>query len=111
MLAAAWLAAPHVLDWATHTWYTVVKDRDLEAESGIPRGGLVRGSGFGGRVQEAASSAASEPEQPKDVLDGKAIVSGGGWAAAGHGGPCTTMAALRASGAAAEGAGRGLRPC
>ena len=33
VLAAAWFAAPHVLDWATHTWYTVVKDRDLEAES------------------------------------------------------------------------------
>ena len=33
VLAAAWVAAPHVLDWATHTWYTVVKDRDLEAES------------------------------------------------------------------------------
>ena len=29
VLAAAWFAAPHVLDWATHTWYTVVKDRDL----------------------------------------------------------------------------------
>ena len=23
VLGAAWLAAPHVLDWATHTWYTV----------------------------------------------------------------------------------------
>ena len=33
VLGAAWLAAPHVLDWATHTWYTVVKNRDLEAES------------------------------------------------------------------------------
>ena len=22
VLGAAWLAAPHVLDWATHTWYT-----------------------------------------------------------------------------------------
>lgn len=31
VLAAAWLAAPHVLDWATHTWYTVVRDRDLSA--------------------------------------------------------------------------------
>ena len=23
VLAAAWVAAPHVLDWATHTWYIV----------------------------------------------------------------------------------------
>ena len=27
VLAAAWVAAPHVLDWATHTWYTVVRNR------------------------------------------------------------------------------------
>ena len=33
MLGAAWLAAPHVLDWATHTWYTVVRNRDLSASS------------------------------------------------------------------------------
>ena len=25
VLVVGWLAAPHVLDWATHTWYTVVK--------------------------------------------------------------------------------------
>ncbi len=41
VLGAAWLAAPHVLDWATHTWYTVVRDRDLEAEICIPRGGIL----------------------------------------------------------------------
>lgn len=29
VLLAAWVAAPHVLDWATHTWYTVVRHRDL----------------------------------------------------------------------------------
>lgn len=44
VLALAWLAAPHVLDWATHTWYTVVRDRDLSAPS-----------------QAASSEAASEP--------------------------------------------------
>ena len=33
VLAAAWFAAPHVLDWATHTWYTVVRNRDLSASS------------------------------------------------------------------------------
>ena len=25
VLVVGWLAAPHVLDWATHTWYTVVR--------------------------------------------------------------------------------------
>ena len=35
VLAAAWFAAPHVLDWATHTWYTVVRDRDLSASSAV----------------------------------------------------------------------------
>ena len=28
VLVVGWLAAPHVLDWATHTWYTVVRNRD-----------------------------------------------------------------------------------
>ena len=41
VLGAAWLAAPHVLDWATHTWYTVVKNRDLEAESASRAAGFV----------------------------------------------------------------------
>ena len=34
VLVVGWLAAPHVLDWATHTWYTVVRNRDLSASSG-----------------------------------------------------------------------------
>lgn len=29
VLLAAWAAAPYLLDWATHTWYTVVRNRDL----------------------------------------------------------------------------------
>ena len=33
ILGVGWLAAPHVLDWATHTWYTVVRNRDLPASS------------------------------------------------------------------------------
>ena len=33
VLVVGWLAAPHVLDWATHTWYTVVRNRDLSASS------------------------------------------------------------------------------
>lgn len=33
VLALAWLAAPYVLDWATHTWYTVVRDRELPSSS------------------------------------------------------------------------------
>ena len=36
VLGAAWLAAPHVLDWATHTWYTVVKNRDLHPAQRLP---------------------------------------------------------------------------
>lgn len=83
VLAAAWFAAPHVLDWATHTWYTVVKDRDLEAES-ASRAAASSQAAASAAASEAASSAASEPEE--DVFDGKAIgfrpVGG-----AGHGGP------------------------
>ena len=71
VLGAAWLAAPHVLDWATHTWYTVVKNRDLEAES-ASRAAASSEAAASSAVQEAASS---QPE-----LDGKAI-TGGSWAA------------------------------
>ena len=75
VLAAAWFAAPHVLDWATHTWYTVVKDRDLEAES-ASRAAAAASSAAASSA--AASQAASEPEEEKP-LDGKAI-TGGSWA-------------------------------
>ena len=73
VLGIGWLAAPHVLDWATHTWYTVVKDRDLEAES-ASRAAASSQAAASAAASEAASSAASEPEE--DVFDGKAIVSG-----------------------------------
>ena len=73
VLGAAWLAAPHVLDWATHTWYTVVKNRDLEAES-ASRAAASSEAAASSAVQEAASSQ-PEPEQPKE-LDGKAITGG-----------------------------------
>ena len=52
VLGIGWLAAPHVLDWATHTWYTVVRNRDLSASSPAVSGG----SQQHGRVQEAAAS-------------------------------------------------------
>ena len=59
VLAAAWFAAPHVLDWATHTWYTVVKDRDLEAES-ASRAAASSQAAASAAASEAASSAALE---------------------------------------------------
>ena len=76
VLGAAWLAAPHVLDWATHTWYTVVKNRDLEAES-ASRAAASSEAAAASAAQAASSAAASEPEEPE--LDGKAI-TGGSWA-------------------------------
>ena len=75
VLGAAWLAAPHVLDWATHTWYTVVKNRDLEAESASR---AASSEAVASSAAEAASSqAASEQEEPQ--FDGKAV-TGGSWA-------------------------------
>ena len=75
VLGAAWLAAPHVLDWATHTWYTVVKNRDLEAESASR---AASSEAAASSAAEAASSqAASEQEEPQ--FDGKAV-TGGSWA-------------------------------
>ena len=76
VLGAAWLAAPHVLDWATDTWYTVGKNRDLEAES-ASRAAASSEAAASSAAQAASSAAASEPEEPE--LDGKAI-TGGSWA-------------------------------
>lgn len=88
VLGAAWLAAPYVLDWATHTWYTVVRDRDLsdssqaaasapEAES-APSSSESSASSAGASSAAASSQAAasSEPEP----LPGTAIREGS-WAA------------------------------
>ena len=79
VLAAAWFAAPHVLDWATHTWYTVVKNRDLEAESASRAEAAA--SSAAASSEAASSAAASEPaaEPEPEPLDGKAI-TGGSWA-------------------------------
>lgn len=79
VLIVAWFAAPHVLDWATHTWYTVVKNRDLEAESAA--------AASSSALQESAASSAEEqtpetlePEEPEtERLDGK-VVGAGSWA-------------------------------
>ena len=78
VLIAAWFAAPHVLDWATHTWYTVVKNRDLAAESAS----RAEAASSAADSSAAAASASSEPEPQKPEvkeLDGKAI-TGGSWA-------------------------------
>ena len=77
VLAAAWVAAPHVLDWATHTWYTVVRDRDLSASSAVSE------SASSGAQSTAASepAASSVPEkEPEPEVKGTDIVTGS-WAA------------------------------
>ena len=73
VLAAAWFAAPHVLDWATHTWYTVVRDRDLSASSAVSE------SASSGAQSTAASepAASSVPEkEPEPEVKGTDIVTG-----------------------------------
>ena len=74
VLGAAWLAAPHVLDWATHTWYTVVRNRDLEAESASRAASEAAASSAA--VTAASSQAASEPEPQFDARSAAA----GTWA-------------------------------
>ena len=56
ILGVGWLAAPHVLDWATHTWYTVVRNRDLPASS------VAESAASSAASSEAAASSAAEPE-------------------------------------------------
>ena len=58
VLGAAWLAAPHVLDWATYTWYTVVRDRDLPASSDAA------GAGEADSAAQQTASSQPEPERP-----------------------------------------------
>ena len=61
VLGIGWLAAPHVLDWATHTWYTVVRNRDLSASSPA--------------VSEAASSTAASEADVTTLTDEAAITA------------------------------------
>ena len=76
VLAAAWFAAPHVLDWATHTWYTVVRNRDLSASSPA-----VSEAASSTAASEAAASSVAEPEPAPEPepTPGTAIVAGS-WA-------------------------------
>lgn len=78
VLGAAWLAAPYVLDWATHTWYTVVRDRDLSPEPAP--------APASSEAVDAPASSAAAPEAPSELpavtepepepVDGTAIVEG-----------------------------------
>ena len=69
VLVVGWLAAPHVLDWATHTWYTVVRNRDLSASSETTASSAAASSEV--TAEPAASSevrAESEPAAPAGVI-------------------------------------------
>lgn len=82
MLGAAWLAAPHVLDWATHTWYTVVRNRDLSASSpASASASSVAESPASSAASESAASSEAQPEVVTPAVDGTAIVEGS-WAEA-----------------------------
>ena len=76
VLGIGWLAAPHVLDWATHTWYTVVRNRDLSASSPA-----VSEAVSSSAASEVAASSAVEPEPAPEPepTSGTAIVAGS-WA-------------------------------
>ena len=82
MLGAAWLAAPHVLDWATHTWYTVVRNQDLSASSpASASASSVAESPASSAASEPAASSEVQPEVVTPAVDGTAIVDGS-WAEA-----------------------------
>jgi len=77
VLVVGWLAAPHVLDWATHTWYTVVRNRDLSASS-EPAASSAAASSIAAEEPAASSEAQPEPE-PQPTTPGTAILEGS-WA-------------------------------
>lgn len=84
VLAAAWFAAPYVLDWATHTWYTSVRGRDLEAESAASSNAVAAASAAAssqGEQEQPTPQPTTTPEPtPEAQADGTAIVDGS-WAA------------------------------
>ena len=73
VLVVGWLAAPHVLDWATHTWYTVVRNRDLSASSG-PAASSVAASSEA--AAESAASSEAQPASSEPVVPANAIIEG-----------------------------------
>ena len=85
VLAAAWVAAPHVLDWATHTWYTVVRNRDLSASSASSIASSVASSEAADSRAASSEAASSTPEASSaaepEPASGTAIVAGS-WAEA-----------------------------
>lgn len=85
VLAAAWVAAPHVLDWATHTWYTVVRDRDLSASSASSIASSAASSEAADSRAASSEAASSTPEASSaaepEPASGTAIVAGS-WAEA-----------------------------
>ena len=74
VLVVGWLAAPHVLDWATHTWYTVVRNRDLSASS-EPAASSVAASSKAA-AEPAASSEAQPASSEPAAAPANAIIEG-----------------------------------
>ena len=72
VLVVGWLAAPHVLDWATHTWYTVVRNRDLSASSETAASSVAASS----EVTEEPAASSEVQAEPEPALPGNAIVEG-----------------------------------
>ena len=96
VLVVGWLAAPHVLDWATHTWYTVVRNRDLSASS-----------------ETTASSAAASSEvtaEPAASSEVRADSEPGSGPAAPAGGSIAGSAGVRDAAAAGSIEGASLDP-
>lgn len=88
VLVVAWFAAPHVLNWATHTWYTVVRGRDLEAESAASAAvsqaasseAAASSKAQAASSRAASSQAASSVAAKEETASGTAVVEGS-WAA------------------------------
>lgn len=75
VLVAAWFAAPHVINWATHTWYTVVKNRDLEAESAAASSKAAASAAA--ESEAAASKAAAEKAESEAAAASKQAANAG----------------------------------
>lgn len=86
-MIAAWFAAPYVLDWGTHTWYTVVRGRSLDdapaasssSEASAGSEAAAASESAAASEAESSSSAAAEPEAEQH--SSVAEITAGRWAA------------------------------
>lgn len=72
VLAVAWFAAPRMIDWASHTWYTVVRGRDLTSSS-VASSASSSAAASSASSSEAAAGSAQAASEAASEADGAVL--------------------------------------